>query len=469
MTELGVRESGERGAGPGEAGPPTPRGRPGRWIEHWDPESDAFWYGPGRRTARRNLIWSIATEHLGFTVWTLWSVLAVELGDRRFSADELFWLVALPNLIGAVLRVPYTFAPARFGGRNWTVAATLLLLIPAGLLSIAVGDPDTPYWVFLLIAATAGLGGGNFASSMANITHFFPASRQGLALGLNAAGGNIGVSSVQLVLPLVIGVWGLAAAGLLWMPLILVAALGAFLRMDNLRPAHSDAGALLRAARDPQTWLVSLLYIGTFGSFVGYATALPLLMKVEFPDSGQVWYVFLGALVGSCTRPVGGLLADRWGGARVTAWNFLAMAGAAFGALAALRAHHYPYFLLSFLVLFLTAGVGNGSTYRMIPAIFRTRALRRAPAGDPAARRAALARGRREGAAVLGVTSAVGALGGFLINRAFGSSVAGTGDSGAALLAFAAFYGLCLVLTWFCYLRRTFAVARVPSLAGTDV
>jgi NNP family nitrate/nitrite transporter-like MFS transporter len=453
----------------GGGAPPPVRDGHGRWVEHWDPESRSFWEGGGRRTARRNLIWSVVVEHLGFTVWTLWSVVAVELSDRRFSADQLFWLVALPNLIGAVLRVPYTFAPARFGGRNWTVVSTLLLLVPAVLLSAAVDDPDTPYWVFLLIAATAGLGGGNFASSMANITHFFPASRQGLALGLNAAGGNIGVSSVQFVLPLIIGALGLAAAGLFWVPLILVSALGAFLRMDNLRAARSDAGGARRAARDPQTWLVSLLYIGTFGSFIGYATALPLLVSLEFPDTGATSYVFLGALVGSCTRPLGGLLADRFGGARVTAWNFLAMAVAVLGALAALRSHHYPSFLLSFLLLFVTAGLGNGSTYRMIPAIFRARALRGVPGDDPAARRDALARGRRDGSAALGLTSAVGAAGGFLVNRAFGSSVAGTGDSGAALLAFAAFYGVCVALTWFCYLRRSFAVGRVPSLAAADV
>ncbi|MEU8779761.1 nitrate/nitrite transporter [Streptomyces sp. NPDC048606] len=454
---------------PPRSGPPPEAPGRGRWIEHWDVESPSFWNTTGRRTARRNLIWSIAAEHLGFVIWTLWSVLAVELSDRHLSADRLFWLVALPHLVGAVLRVPYTFAPARFGGRDWTVTATLLLLVPAVLLGIALDDPATPYGTLLLIAATAGLGGGNFASSMANITHFYPASHQGLALGLNAAGGNIGVSSVQLLVPLVVTALGLAAAGFLWVPLILLVALGAHRYMDNLRPVSPTVGGLRGAARNPHTWLVSLLYIGTFGSFVGFATALPLLVKVEFPQSAQAWYVHLGALVGSCARPLGGLLADRLGGARVTTWNFLAMAGAALGALAALRAHHHLSFLLAFGLLFLTAGIGNGSTYRMIPAILRARALRGVPTDDVAARSAALDTGRREAAAVLGVTSAAGALGGFLINRALGASLADTGDSGAALLAFAAFYGLCLLLTWSCYLRRAFATGRAPSLAGAGV
>ncbi|MBT2493598.1 MFS transporter [Streptomyces sp. ISL-96] len=427
---------------------------PGRWIERWEPGEPSFWAAAGRRVARRNLVWSVVCEHLGFTIWTLWSVVAVELGERRFTADQLFWLVALPSLVGAVLRVPYTFAPARFGGRNWTVVSTLLLLVPAGLLSVAVADADTPYWFFLLCAATAGVGGGNFASSMANITHFYPDSKQGLALGLNAAGGNVGVSSVQFVVPFIIGSMGLAAAGLFWIPLIVFSAVAAALCMDNLRSARSSPAGQFAVVRMKQTWLVSLLYIGTFGSFVGYSTALPLLVSLEFPGSAALHYTFLGALIGSCARPLGGLLADRWGGARVTTANFALMVAGATGVWVALGSHDHTGFLLSFLLLFVTAGVGNGSTYRMIPAVFRARALRAVAGAGAEAVRTALAEGRRTGAAALGLISAVGALGGFLVNRALGTSIGGTGDSGAAMLAFAAFYALCAVLTWFCYVRR---------------
>ncbi|MER5636732.1 MFS transporter [Kitasatospora sp. NPDC002227] len=422
----------------------------GRWIANWEPEDPGFWDGPARRIARRNLIWSVAAEHLGFTVWTLWSVVTVHLSGRGFSADQLFWLVALPNLVGAVLRVPYTFAPARFGGRNWTVVSALLLTIPAVLLAVAVHNPHTPYWAFLLIAATAGVGGGNFASSMANITHFYPRAKQGGALGINAAGGNIGVSSVQLILPWVISALGLAAAGLVWVPLVLAAALAAWFGMDNLRDARSSVPDQLRVARNGQTWLVSLLYIGTFGSFIGYSTALPLLIKVSFPELGLVQYTFVGALVGSLVRPLGGMASDRWGGARVTIWAFATMPVGAAGVVYALREHNYPLFLASFLLLFVLAGVGNGSTYRMVPAIFAARAHRMLGAEHPDA----AAQGRRDSAAAIGVISAVGALGGFFINRGLGTSIAHTGNADAAMTVFAVCYALCAALTWYCYGRK---------------
>ncbi|MFC7721822.1 MFS transporter [Nonomuraea recticatena] len=214
-----------------------------RWIADWHPDDPAFWERDGKRVARRNLAFSILAEHVGFTVWTLWSIVAAKMGAFDFTTDQLFWLVALPNLIGSALRIPYTFGPARFGGRTFTVVSALLLLIPAVLLGVAVSDPGTPYWVFLVIAATAGFGGGNFASSMANITYFYPQHKQGSALGLNAAGGNIGVSSVQLVMPLVIGAFGLAAAGWFWVPFVVVAAACAWFFMDNLASAKASPGS----------------------------------------------------------------------------------------------------------------------------------------------------------------------------------------------------------------------------------
>ncbi|MFC4062107.1 MFS transporter [Planomonospora corallina] len=437
-----------------------------RWITDWRPDDAAFWEGGGRKVARRNLVFSIFAEHLGFTLWTVWSIVAVKLGDYEFSTDQLFWIVSVPNLVGSALRIPYTFGPARFGGRNFTVASALLLLVPAVLLAVAVSDPATPYWVFLAIAATAGLGGGNFASSMANITYFYPQSKQGAALGLNAAGGNIGVSSVQLVMPLIIGAFGLAAAGLFWIPFILAAALGAFFFMDNLTTAKADPKEQLKIAGRAQTWIMSVLYIGTFGSFIGYSTAFPLLINSQFPESASlVSLAFLGPLLGSLIRPAGGWLADRIGGARVTLVNFGAMAGAVALVWQGLAQHSFALFFGAYMLLIATTGIGNGSTYRMIPAIFRAKATAGVPAGTPAYE-AALATGKRDASAAIGIISAVGAFGGFFINRGFGSSIAATGGAGAALAAFAGFYALCAVVTWACYLRTA---GSAPSLAAARV
>ncbi|MBG0816827.1 MFS transporter [Planomonospora sp. ID82291] len=437
-----------------------------RWITEWRPDDPGFWERSGKRVARRNLVFSVFAEHLGFTLWTVWSIVAVKLGSYDFSTDQLFWIVSLPNLVGSALRIPYTFGPAKFGGRNFTVVSALLLLVPAVLLAVAVGDPGTPYWVFLAIAATAGLGGGNFASSMANITYFYPQAKQGSALGLNAAGGNIGVSSVQLFMPLVIGAFGLAAAGLFWIPFILAAAAGAYFFMDNLTSAKADPREQLKIAGRAQTWIMAVLYIGTFGSFIGYSTAFPLLIKSQFPEQNSlVTLAFLGPLVGSLIRPAGGWLADRIGGSRVTLVNFGAMAGAVALVWQGLVQQSFPLFFCAYMLLIATTGIGNGSTYRMIPAIFRAKATAGIPAGTPA-HEAALAVGKRDASAAVGLISAIGAFGGFFINRGFGSSIAATGGAGAALAAFAGFYVLCAAITWACYLRT---VGPVPSLAAARV
>lgn len=443
--------------------------RPGRWIDGWDPEDGRLWTATGRRTAHRNLAWSILGENLGFSVWMLWSIVVVSLpaAGFDFSADRLFWLVAVPNLVGALMRLPYTFAVPRFGGRNWTVVSVTLLLVPVTLLGVAVTDPRTPYWFFLLAAATAGLGGGNFASSMANISFFYPERRKGLALGLNAAGGNLGVAVVQLGVPLLLGVGAVAVLGgaqgeglylqnaaLVWVPLIGLAALGAWLFMDNLSSATADLTSQLVVARRPHTWVVATLYIGTFGSFIGYSAAMPLLISTQYPGVAVGSYAFLGALVGSLARPVGGWLADRFGGARITAASFAVMAAGATCVWWTVEAQApFALFLASFVLLFLTTGIGNGSTFTMIPVIFRTAALRRQPDSSDAARELAASAGRRE-AAALGIASAVGALGGFLIPRGFGSSLASTGSVASALGVFVGFYLCCLALTWWCYLRR---------------
>ncbi|GIH76959.1 MFS transporter [Planobispora longispora] len=437
-----------------------------RWISEWRPDDPGFWESDGKKVARRNLIFSIFAEHLGFTLWTVWSIVTVKMGDYKFSTDQLFWIVSLPNLIGSALRIPYTFGPGRFGGRNFTVFSALMLLVPAVLLAVAVGDPATPYWVFLVIAATAGLGGGNFASSMANITYFYPQSKQGSALGLNAAGGNIGVSSVQLLMPLVIGAFGLAAAGLFWIPFIVAAAVGAYFFMDNLTVARANPREQLKIAGRAQTWIMAVLYIGTFGSFIGYSTAFPLLIKSQFPEQASlITLAFLGPLVGSLIRPAGGWLADRIGGARVTLVNFGAMAAALLLVWQGLAQRSFTLFFAAYMLLIGTTGIGNGSTYRMIPAIFRAKATAGVAPGTPAYE-AALAVGKRDASAAVGIIAAIGGFGGFFINRGFGTSIAATGGAGTALAAFAGFYALCALLTWACYLRT---VGPVPSLAAARI
>jgi NNP family nitrate/nitrite transporter-like MFS transporter len=445
----------------------------GHWIDHWEPEDTSFWQRSGAKVARRNLIWSIAAEHIGFSVWLLWSAVVIYLPQAGFDfgINQLFWLVALPNLVGATLRFPYTFAVPRFGGRNWTVISALLLLIPLALLTACVANPGTPYWMFMVAAATAGLGGGNFASSMANISFFYPDKRKGFALGLNAAGGNIGVSSVQLFVPAIVGLAIVGSASglhleniaLLWVPLALVAAAGAYFFMDNLTEAKSSFKDQVAVAKLGQTWVMALLYVGTFGSFIGYSAALPLLMKTQFPEVHGVYYAFLGALVGSAFRPVGGWLSDRWGGARITAAVFLAMTVGVGGVIWSVEHQAFGPFLGSFLMLFVLTGVGNGSTYRMIPAIYRSLA------GGDNAGPVALTISRRQTAAALGFISAIGAYGGFFVPRALGMSVSNTGSIGAALLGFVVFYAVCFSVTWWCYLRRTVLVTQLPSLAHANV
>jgi len=459
-------------------------GRDPTWIMEWHPEDETFWRTKGKAIARRNLIWSIVAEHLGFSIWLLWSIVATKLPQAGFhySTDELFQLVALPGLIGSLIRFPYTFAVTTFGGRNWTIFSASVLFIPTLALAYFVTKPDTPFEVMLAVAATAGLGGGNFASSMANISFFYPDRMKGWALGLNAAGGNIGVSSVQLLTPILMGacvinvclakpVEGgiyLQNAGLMWVLPLAVAVFGGFRYMNNLTSAKSSIPDQLVVVKRKHTWLMSYLYIGTFGSFIGYSAAFPLLLKTQFPEV-TIAIAFLGPLVGSLSRPLGGLLADKIGGAIVTFWNFMAMAAATVGVMYYVSVRDFHGFLAMFLILFLTTGIGNGSTYRMIPSIFREEKRRAARGLGEAERAAALKAASIESAAALGFIGAVGACGGYLIPRSFGASIAATGGPHLALAIFLAFYVTCIAITWRVYLRKAPLASGVPSLAEARI
>ena len=447
------------------------------WISDWNPEDDKFWEAKGKIVARRNLIFSILAEHLGFSIWLVWSIVVTKLPAAGFhyTTDQLFQLVALPGLIGSLIRFPYTFAVTTFGGRNWTMFSAAVLFIPTLALAYFSSQPDTPFGVMLLVAATAGLGGGNFASSMANISFFYPDRMKGWALGLNAAGGNIGVSTVQLLVPILMG-FGvinlyqampgaggvyIQNAGLMWLLPLAIAVFCAYRYMNNLTSAKSSFKEQLVITRRKHTWIMSWIYIGTFGSFIGYSAAFPLLIKTQFPAI-TITVAFLGPLVGSLSRPIGGRLADKIGGAKVTFWNFVVMAVATMGVMYYVEIKSFPGFLTMFLVLFVATGIGNGSTYRMIPSIFREEKLRNAGSGGEA-RAAALQSAGIESAAALGFIGAVGACGGYLIPRGFGASIAATGGPHLALAVFLTFYITCIALTWWYYLRRSFLAQRAPT------
>jgi NNP family nitrate/nitrite transporter-like MFS transporter len=452
------------------------------WIDRWEPEDKAFWENGGRAVARRNLIWSIVAENIGFSIWLLWSVTATKLPKVgfHFTTDQLFQLVAVPGLVGSLMRFPYAFAVPKFGGRNWTIVSAALLFIPTIGLAYFVGRPDTPYGVMLAVAATAGLGGGNFASSMANISFFYPDREKGFALGLNAAGGNIGVSTVQLLVPILIassavnlGMVGsrgglyLANAGIMWLPFIALAIFGASRFMNNLSSAKSTFRDQVVIAGRKHTWIMSWLYIGTFGSFIGYSAAFPLLLKTQFPEIGAN-LAFLGPLVGSLARPLGGKLADKLGGTKVTMWTFLAMCAATTGVIHFVDTHGFGGFLAMFLALFITTGLGNGSTYRMIPVIFKNEKLEAVRGQGQEARDTAMKTARIEAAAVLGFVAAVGACGGYLIPRAFAQSIKTTGSAHGALVTFLVFYATCIGLTWAFYARRKPAEDDAADLSGVQ-
>ncbi|GAA3541045.1 nitrate/nitrite transporter [Amycolatopsis ultiminotia] len=445
--------------------------RGARWIDHWDPEDEGFWERTGKQIARRNLWFSVFAEHIGFSIWTLWSVIVLFMGpDYGFSAADKFLLVSTPTLIGAIMRLPYTFAVAKFGGRNWTVISAALLLVPTALTAIVL-HPGTSLGTFLVMAALGGVGGGNFASSMTNINTFYPERHKGWALGLNAGGGNLGVAVIQLVGLLVIGLAGATAPRIVlysYLPLIVVAATCAALFMDNLSTVRGDTRAMRAIVRNGHTWVMSVLYIGTFGSFIGYSFAFGLVLQNQFGRTPlqAAAVTFLGPLLGSLSRPLGGWLSDRKGGARITFGTFGAMALATVVLVLASSANSLALFTVAFIVLFVLTGIGNGSTYKMIPAIFRMKAKAAIDAGADEA--AELRKARRLSGALIGFAGALGALGGLFINLAFRQSFAGAHSGAPAFIGFLVFYAVCVGVTWVVYLRKPAVRAQV-ALAGAEV
>ena len=467
--------------------------RRGSTLKIWTPEDKAFWEKEGEAIAKLNLWISVPALFLAFAVWQVWSVVAVSLPGLGFqySTNQLFWLAAAPALSGATLRIFYSFMVPLVGGRRWTAISTASLLIPAIGIGIAVQDPATPYPTMLILALLCGLGGGNFSSSMANISYFFPKDRKGSALGVNAGLGNLGVSVVQFLSPIVVtvgllGIFGgepqtitqggvqvkvwMQNAAFIWVPWIALTSVVAWFTMNDVADAKASVAAQGAIFVQPHNWIMCVLYLGTFGSFIGFAAGFPLLIKGLFPEVNPLAYAWLGPLVGALVRPFGGWLADKVGGGVVTFWNFLVMALAVLGVLWFLpkgtgsyalalgpQAGSFTGFFLMFLVLFVTTGIGNGSTFRMIPVIFNQLATQGA-GKDAASQAAALKEGNVLGAAAVGFAGALGAYGGFFIPKSYGSSIASTGGPEAALWVFSAFYLLCAVVTWWCYARRNAAM-----------
>ncbi|PIF08222.1 NarK family nitrate/nitrite MFS transporter [Janthinobacterium sp. 13] len=450
-------------------------------INTWEPETPSFWQSTGKATAARNLWISIPALLLAFAVWMVWSVVVVNLPNIGFtySNNQLFWLTALPGLSGATLRIFYSFMVPIFGGRRWTAISTGSLLIPAIGIGLAVQDVNTGYPTMLILALLCGFGGGNFASSMANISFFYPKASKGFALGMNAGLGNLGVSVVQFVVPLVItfavfGAWGgdsltwvkngvskdmwLQNAGFIWVPFIALSTLLAWFGMNDLASAKASFSEQAVIFKRKHNWLMCWLYTGTFGSFIGYSAAFPLLIKIQFPDVNPLDYAFLGPLVGALARVAGGVISDKLGGARVTLWSFLLMIGAVLGVLYFMPQSgvggSFTGFFWMFMLLFAGTGIGNASTFRMIPVIFLTEHQRAAAGKGKAEQEQAIVDANKEGAAVLGFTSAVAAYGAFFIPKSYGTSISLTGSPDAALWCFIGFYVSCIVITWWCYARK---------------
>ncbi len=533
-----------------------------RTPEHWDVEDNKFWDSTGKSIAYRNLWISIPNLLCGFSVWLYWGMIAKtmqrlhfanpELFDFTFrnhgaSYDEagyralLFTLPAVAGLAGATLRIPNSFMIAICGGRNVKFMTTVLLIIPAVLAGIALQTPGTPFYIYIILAAMSGVGGGAFASSMSNISFFFPKKMQGLALGLNAGLGNAGVSAMQFLVPWAItfGMFGgiggapqeflkegvtqqlwIQNAAMVWVPIMTVLAVMAWIFMNNL-PQHKCGstpvaigkylwlqaigflGAAIgvvflvfvpmpipeliriflvlivavvatllgmkfmtpRTIQEPlnrqfaifsnkHNWVMTWLYVMTFGSFIGYANAFPKLIDDVFLTNGDQmisWfglveiklvtahYIWIGAAVGAFIRPVGGWLSDKVGGARVTQWDTWIMVASTIlaGYLVKLAGQsetpekYFVPFVVTFVVLFATTGIGNGSTFRMIPIIFS----------------------KEQAGPVLGWTSAIAAYGAYLIPKIFATQIkAGTPEY--ALYGFAVYYMSCLAVNWWFYARK---------------
>ncbi|UGT57339.1 nitrate/nitrite transporter [Nocardia asteroides] len=456
-------------------------------IADWDAEDVAAWEAGGKDIAKRNLIWSVIAEHIGFSVWSIWSVMVLFMPTDKYGIDAAgkFFLVAMPTLVGAFLRIPYTVATARFGGRNWTIFSALMLLVPLLLTLYFVNQPGTSYTTFLIVAAFAGFGGGNFASSMTNINAFYPQRLKGWALGMNAGGGNIGVPVIQLLGLLVLVTLGGEYASVIcaiYLVLVGLTAVGAALFMDNLTNQKADLSYMGKALRVPQSWAIAFLYIGTFGSFIGYSFAFGQILQISFKAGGDTAaqaavhaasIAFIGPLLGSLSRPYGGKMADRIGGSKVALSTFGAMMAAALIVIAAstmadrnngvASGATMTFLVIGFIALFVLSGFGNGAVTKIIPSVFEAKSK-----SLPLSRTERAAWSQNTAGALIGFVGAIGALGGVGINMVLRSSYSTTNSATTAFWVFLAFYVVCAAVTWTVFLRRPRLSADVDVVVEAE-
>lgn len=434
------------------------------WLSKWEPESESFWRETGSKIAWRTLILTTTTLILSFATWFVMSVLVVRLPAIGFKFDtmQLFWLAAMPGLAGGTLRIIHTFLIPIFGTRLVIGVATLLKLIPCIGLGLAVVNPETPFWMFMVLALLAGMGGGDFSSYMPSTSLFFPKRLQGAALGIQAGVGNFGVSLAQFVSPWIIGfaAFGTIVGGsqvftkgsatkAIWLqnavywyvPFLLVLGILCLVFLRSV-PVKASFREQLDIFKNKHTWFCTVTYVMTFGSFSGFATAFPLMIKTiygHFPDAPDpLKYAFLGPLVGSATRVIFGFVADRIGGAILTHISgimMIVLCGAMvfLGILTPTSLDQFPFFVGCMLGIFFFAGVGNASTFRQYPIIF--------------------SHSPRQGAQVLGWTGAVAAYGPFAFSTLVGASITKTGSATAFFIAAIVFYVIAVTLNWWFYTR----------------
>lgn len=449
-------------------------------IAEWNPEDTAAWRAGNDKIARRNLLCTVAGDHAAFSIWSLWSVMTLFMPASvyGFTASDKLLLGAVATLVGGCARIPYTLGIAKYGGRNWTVFSALVLLIPTGGTIVLLANPGLPLWPYVVCAALTGLGGGNYAASLANVNAFYPQRLKGWALALNAGGGNLGVAVIQLV-----GLLVLATAGheapywvcAVYLVLLAIVAIAAALFMDNLDHGI-EANTMRSILFVRHTWVISLLYICTFGSWIGFAFAFGEVLQVNFEAGGEsikhaslhaAQIAFIGPLLGSLARIYGGRLADRVGGSRVTLWVLGGMilgAGLLVG-ISTLDDNHLSTsnttlvgYAVGFISLFILAGMGNGSVFKLIPSVFEARS--RALDVSEAERRHW---SRAMSGSLIGFCAAVGALGGVGINLALRESYLRSGTETSAYWMFLASYVIAALLTWMMYVRRPSSAAAVPQ------
>ena len=451
-----------------------------RHISQWDAEDLAAWEAGNKTIARRNLFWSVVIVHLGYSIWSLWPVLALFMPRDvyGFSAGDKLLLGITATLVGACLRPTYAVATAIFGGRNLAIFSAFVLLIPTIGAMVLLADPGLPLWPYLVCAALSGMGGGNFAASASNANAFYPHRLKGSALGLAGGIGNLGVPLMQIVGLLVIATAGdrqpYWVCGV-YLVLLTTAGLGATLFMNNIaqhrvepRRLRSILSAVV-STRD--TWLLALLYLGSFGSFIGFAFAFAQVLQTSYMAGGQsaaqaslhaAELAFIGPLLAALARVYGGRLADRVGGGRVTLMVFASMVLAA-GTLIRVGTVEDPHagpvsssamagYRACFIALFILAGLGNGSVYKMIPTVFETCSRSLHMSETERHHWARLISG-----VVIGFVAGVGTLGGVGINLALRQSYLSTGTMTPAFWIFLSFYVVAAALTWIMYVRRPLA------------